>query len=147
MVTIRKADVSDIENLSELFDQYRIFYNQKSDLEGARIFLKERINRSESIIFVAGQRQTLCGFVQMYPIFSSTRMRGLWLLNDLYVHHPYRRLGIAKQLLETAADYARESKYCGLILETAKTNIEANQLYIKSGWQLDTDHNYYYFDV
>lgn len=36
---------------------------------------------------------------------------------------------------------------CGLILETAKTNIVGNELYPKVGFSLDKEHNYYSWDI
>ena len=42
---IRRAKKKDIEKLSVLFDKYRIFYKQESDIENARSFLKKRMKR------------------------------------------------------------------------------------------------------
>jgi hypothetical protein len=44
------------EHLEEgvmLFDQYRVFYNQSSDLEAARNFLQERFQTNDLKIFIA----------------------------------------------------------------------------------------------
>lgn len=40
---ISQATLSDLDELNELFDGYRIFYKKKSNKEGSREFLKERI--------------------------------------------------------------------------------------------------------
>ena len=37
---IRRAKKKDIEKLSVLFDKYRIFYEQQSDIGNAKSFLK-----------------------------------------------------------------------------------------------------------
>lgn len=50
---IRRAKKKDIDKLSVLFDKYRIFYRQESDIENARSFLRKRMKRKESVIFVA----------------------------------------------------------------------------------------------
>jgi len=50
---IRKATFQDIGQLSELFDQYRIFYQKEPDLPAAEQFLTERIENRDSEIFVA----------------------------------------------------------------------------------------------
>ena len=50
---IIKAEIKHLEALAPLFDAYRIFYKQNSDLESAKQFLKDRILNDESIIFLA----------------------------------------------------------------------------------------------
>ena len=52
MTTIRKATLSDLIPLSELFDLYRQFYGKTSDKEVGKEFLKERIKNNESEIFI-----------------------------------------------------------------------------------------------
>jgi ribosomal protein S18 acetylase RimI-like enzyme len=127
-----------------LFDAYRVFYEKESDIAGAVQFLKERLSNKESIIYIAlDNDNNFAGFVQLYPLFSSTRMKRLWLLNDLYVNAGYRSKGYGKALLEKAKGFAKNTNACGLMLETAKTNIIANNLYIKDEWVLDEEHNYY----
>ncbi|WP_236614065.1 GNAT family N-acetyltransferase [Nafulsella turpanensis] len=140
---VRSVELEDIGQLSKLFDDYRVFYEKESDLDGAKRFLTERIEKNESVIYVADSGNALCGFVQLYPIFSSTRMNRLWLLNDLFVNKLHRGKGISKKLIGKAKELARETKSSGLILETAKNNIVGNQLYLRTDFSLDTDHNYY----
>jgi ribosomal protein S18 acetylase RimI-like enzyme len=141
---IREATLNDIEQLAILFDAYRVFYEKESDIAGAIQFLKERLSNKESVIYIAFDRDNnFTGFVQMYPLFSSTRMKRLWLLNDLYVNAGYRSKGYGEALLEKAKEFAKNTNACGLMLETAKTNIIANNLYIKDKWVLDDEHNYY----
>src|SRR5687768_18492371 len=82
-MVVRKAKKKDIEQLAVLFDKYRIFYKQKSDVGKARSFLRKRMKRKESVIFVAEERKDLVGFTQLFPIFSSVSMQRTWLLNDL----------------------------------------------------------------
>lgn len=146
-MTVRKAIASDLEQLVPLFDAYRVFYRKPSDVEGARQFLSERLRKGESEILVAEEDGALRGFVQMYPLFSSTRMQKLWLFNDLFVHPDHRGKGISKALIDAAKDLCRMSGSCGMQLETAKDNSIGNRLYNKTGWELDEDHNYYFWGV
>jgi len=95
----RKAQLADVQQLAELFDQYRIFYHKDSDIPAAEKFLTERIENNDSEIFVAENEGKLVGFVQLYPLFSSTRMKRYWLLNDLYVNENYR----GKRIFKTTA--------------------------------------------
>jgi ribosomal protein S18 acetylase RimI-like enzyme len=141
---IREATIHDISQLAILFNAYRLFYEKESDITGAEQFLHERIRNKESVIYIAFDNDnTIAGFVQLYPLFSSTRMKRLWLLNDLYVNATCRGKGYGEALLDKAKEFAKNTNACELLLETAKTNIIANNLYIKNEWVADEDHNYY----
>lgn len=144
---VRKATPSDLEHLAGLFNAYRVFYGKETDKEGALAFLKARLENGDSVIFVSLQEETLTGFVQLYPLFSSTRMKKLWLLNDLFVDANYRGQGISIALIEKAKTLCRETGACGMYLETAKSNTIGNQLYPRAGFTLNADHNFYDWNV
>jgi GNAT superfamily N-acetyltransferase len=146
MIVIRQAVIDDLPQLAALFNLYRIFYRKGSDIEGAKIFLRDRMQLNESVIYIAEENQKLVGFTQLYPQFSSTRMRRSWLLNDLYVLEEYRGRGISKQLIEAAKQLAKETNSAGLLLETEKTNIIGNQLYPSAGFIINNLTNFYWWD-
>jgi GNAT superfamily N-acetyltransferase len=148
MIVIQKAVIQSIEDLAQIFDLYRIFYKKESDIEQAKQFLKARLENNESVIYIAfdNQEEQIVGFVQLYPLFSSTRMQRLWLLNDLYVKQEYRNTGISKMLIEASKTLCIETNACGLMLETAKDNTVGNQLYPATDFVLDTEHNFYFWD-
>jgi N-acetylglutamate synthase-like GNAT family acetyltransferase len=106
MIKIRKATINDLKFIVELFDKYRVFYEKESDKEKAKDFLSNRLKHNDSEIFVAETNNNLVGFVQLYPLFSSTRMQRLWLLNDLFVEEDHRGRGISKQLIEASKNLA-----------------------------------------
>lgn len=141
---IREAQLADLEQLALLFDGYRVFYRKESDVESAKEFLLERLQQKDSEIFVCEMEDgKLAGFVQLYPLFSSTRMKKLWLLNDLFVNSDYRGKGASVALIEKAKDLVRVSRACGMFLETEKNNVIGNNLYPKTGFELNTGSNYY----
>ncbi len=49
---ISTASITDLNQLVFLFDDYRVFYSKPSDIESAKVFLRERIRKNESQIFV-----------------------------------------------------------------------------------------------
>ncbi|MBD2563538.1 MULTISPECIES: GNAT family N-acetyltransferase [Nostoc] len=123
------ASINHLESLAVLFDRYRVFYNQASNLEAAKEFLKERFKNNDSVVFAASDNGELVGFTQLYPSFSSVSMKRVWILNDLYVEESYRRKGIAKLLMSVAEEYAKQSGAIRVILSTQISNITAQQLY------------------
>jgi GNAT superfamily N-acetyltransferase len=129
-----------------LFDQYRQFYKQKSDLEAALKFLEERIRKGESIVFLAYLNDRPVGFMQLYPTFSSVGLQRVWVLNDLFVEEDYRSRGIASALLDTATDFGKRTNAKYLMLQTSVTNLLAQHLYESKGWIRDADL-FYTFDL
>jgi GNAT superfamily N-acetyltransferase len=139
---IRRAKKKDIDKLSVLFDKYRIFYKQQPDIGNVKTFLKKRMKRKESVIFVAEERNELLGFTQLFPIFSSVSMKRTWLLNDLYVNESARGKGAATALLNAAKDFGKETGSRWLLLQTAADNFTAQKVYEKNGWVKETDFFY-----
>ena len=138
-MNLTRATREDLIDLSVMFDQYRQFYGQTADLASAVIFLTERLKNDESMVFIArGNDGSPLGFTQLYPSFSSVRLRRTWILNDLFVVETARRRGVAEALLKRAAEFARETGARGLMLQTAADNIPAQYLYEKLGWKKDT---------
>lgn len=144
MITILEAKENHIDEVTPLFNEYRIFYKQKSDEPAAKKFLLERIQKSESILFIAYFNDVPVGFTQLYSSFSSVSLQPVFILNDLYVSQTHRGKGIGEALLNSAKELCRERKYKGLALETGVAN-PAQQLYEKLGWEKDTDCFHYFW--
>lgn len=144
-VRIVRAGPAQLDELGPLFDAYRRFYGRDSDPAGARRFLEERLNRGESVLFLARLEATPAGFTQLYPLFSSVAMRRVWLLNDLYVAEPARRHGVGAALLAAARDHARASGAGGLTLQTTTDNASAQALYEREGWR--RQQGFYWYDL
>ena len=143
-VQVRQATTADVDVIAPLFDAYRQFYRRDSDLDGARAYLAERLERGESIVFLALLDDgTPAGFTQLYPIFSSTSMQRVWLLNDLFVAPVARRAGVGRALLERAHAFGQETHAIRLMLQTAVDNLPAQRLYESLGWQRDNDFYVY----
>ena len=145
-IQILTATLEHVEHVTDLFIKYRTFYKMPPDEVNSKKFLTDRITNNESVIFLVKVNDNFAGFVQLYPIFSSTRLQKHWLLNDLFVDENYRRLGLAEMLIERSKDLAKETNARGLILETASDNNQAQSLYLKTGFQKDNDHFYFHWD-
>ena len=138
-----QATLEDLEGTSHLFNLYRMFYNQESDLERARAYIKERIESKDSVIFIVKDKGELIGFTQLYPTFSSISMKRAWILNDLYVDAGARKQGVGEMLLNKAKEFAIETGAKCLSLSTAQDNVSAQKLYEKNSYKKDSEFYHY----
>lgn len=133
---IRRATLDDMDVLAPLFDGYRQFYAQPSAPALARDFLSLRLEREESIVFLAfAPDGRPVGFTQLYPTFCSVAAARIFILYDLFISPEARRGGVGASLLRAAADFARSAGAVRLELSTARTNQAAQALYEREGWR------------
>lgn len=135
---IRKYQTQDLDELGRLFNDYRVFYEQPSDIALASRYIAERTRAGDSVIFVASEDgTTLTGFCQLYPSFCSVAAAPIYVLYDLFVSPSHRRLGVGAQLLKAAEVHARAEGKVRMDLTTAKDNLKAQALYESLGWKRD----------
>ncbi|HEX5646251.1 MAG TPA: GNAT family N-acetyltransferase [Nitrospira sp.] len=146
--SVRGASVEDLDRLVLLFDAYRQFYGQPSDLTIARQFLHDRLARGESVVLLAEDHdKTAIGFAQLFLTFSSILAAPIAILHDLFVVPAARRRGVGTLLLNAAAETARAAGAVRLELATAITNDPARKLYEKLGWKRDDEFYGYGFPL
>lgn len=76
MTTIytRVATLAELDVMASLFDAYRQFYEQPTDLALATRFIRDRIQNNESVIILASKEdQQILGFCQLYPLLLGRR--------------------------------------------------------------------------
>ena len=146
-VEIRHATAADVPDIAPLFDAYRVWYGASSDPDKARQFLTQRITNNESTVFLAVSDGRGVGFTQLYPLFSSISMEPIWLLNDLFVIDGCRGQGLGSMLLQTSAQFATEVGAIRLELDTARTNLQAQALYERLGWQRDDEFHQFVLNL
>jgi len=134
---IRLAEARDLDQLAELFDQYRQFYECPPDLGAAKSWLAENLERGRSTLFAADNGSQLLGFTQLYPALCSVDLVDYFVLYDLYVVEAARRQGIARALMNAASEWAKAQGADRLDLETARDNAPGQALYRDLGYELD----------
>lgn len=148
---IKTASLLELDELAMLFARYREFYNGCLELDASKDFIAQRLIKEESIVFVARlnseQTSVLVGFTQLYPSFSSVSAKSSLILNDLFVLEEYRRLGVAKRLMDAAYDYASSVNANGLSLCTQSENVYAQNLYESIGYKKDESFFHYFLPV
>ena len=136
---IKRINSHEASLVTDLFDKYRMFYKQPSDITLAQNFIQDRLDNNESIIFVAVARnddnEIPVGFTQLYPDYSSVRAVKNWILNDLYVDSGFRKQGIGETLIKSALEFAKKEGAKYLELSTAIDNYTAQSLYTAIGFE------------
>lgn len=146
-VVVRRATIADVDRVAELFSLYIEFYGQAPGVAAAAGFLRERLGRGESIVFVAESEGAAVGFAQVYPTFGSIELRPAWRLNDLYVQERARGTGVGELLMRAVADAATAAGAAWLDLETARDNAVAQRLYEREGYVRDDTFLHYVKDL
>jgi len=142
-MTVLRCEKRHVDQLVPLFDAYRQFYRQPSDVRAVRTFLEARVAGNESVIFAALEPDDrFVGFTQLYPTFSSVSLRPAWILNDLFVIPDMRGKSVGRALLERARDWAKQTGTKGLALETEASNSGAQKLYESFGFHRNA--NFFY---
>ncbi|WP_268847346.1 GNAT family N-acetyltransferase [Flavobacterium aestivum] len=134
---IRKATIKDLDQLTNLFDQYVVFYMKPSNYEKHKEYLKERIENNEATIFIAcdeANADKIVGFALIYVTFSSLALNRILILNDLFVDDSVRKNGIGEKLIQKTVEFAKELGSNIIRLRTAKNNTAAQGLYNKMGF-------------
>ncbi|XP_013390720.1 N-acetyltransferase 8-like [Lingula anatina] len=73
---------------------------------------------------------------QMAPVDKSGERRGtVAVLKRMAVESAYRRMGVAKALLDTAIEFAKEQCYDVMVLYTIEVQFEATCFYLKHGFE------------
>ena len=147
MSKIVQAKIKHQDEISRLFNLYRIFYKEEDDPEGTHQFIKERLENGDSTIFVSiNDDESLNGFVQLYPSFCSVSMIPILILYD-FLSTQKKGSGIGRDLMNKARDYARENGFKRLELSTAKDNVIGQSLYESLGYEVDNEFLQYSLEV
>lgn len=127
---------ADLETLAQLFNDYRIFYEQESDVPASRAFLQQNLEQKRSRIFLLlDEAGTPIGFSQLYPAICSLAMKPYYYLSDLYVVPSARKNGRATYLMNYITNHCTNEGAQRLTLDTATTNKIAQSLYESLGYE------------
>lgn len=144
-ITVHAGELKHLPELVPLFDAYRQFYKQASDLEGARAYLLDRLSHGEATVFIAYEGARAVGFTLLYDTFTSVAMKPLCILNDLYTIPEARGKGAATALIARAREHALAKGAFRLRLRTAHDNLTAQSVYEKLGFK--RDEIYFTYDL
>ncbi len=143
-ISISPAGPGDTPDLASLFDAYRVFYEQSSDVAASQAYVAREIATGSTRFFLARTNAgEAVGFVHLIPGTNTLVMRPMWYLEDLFVTPTARRSGVAEVLMREAERFAIETGAERLTLATAHDNHAAQALYRKLGYE--PDHHFTHF--
>jgi GNAT superfamily N-acetyltransferase len=137
MIRIDRASAGDAPEIAALYDAYRQFFTAKEDVAASQRFLSERLGSGESVVFVARTDGIACGFVQLYPLWSSWYCARIWFLSDLYVSENVRRHGIGRRLIERVKAFAGETHASSVMVELPLREPHLRDFYARLGFHED----------
>jgi len=147
-MNITKATMEDLPEVVALFDGYLSFYGKSPSKEESKNFISERISKDESTIFLARDEEgNAMGFTQVYPSFTSVGMGRTLILNDLFVHSNYRKLGVGRALIDKVHELTKEVGAIRFDLETEESNTNAQRLYESYGFVKSEGYFHYSFNI
>ena len=136
-LVVERASASDAAEIAPLFDAYRRFFTGRDERVRSGTFLDERLRRDESVVFVARLDGAVCGFVQLYPLWSSWYCGRIWFLSDLYVAETARRLGAGARLVERIKAFAAETDASSVLVELPMREPHLRGFYARLGFHED----------
>jgi GNAT superfamily N-acetyltransferase len=139
-ITVRQATLAhpgDLDAAARLFDGYRQFQGEPANENVARNFLRARLEKNESVVFLASAQGAAIGFAQLYPSFSSVSLAPVIILNDLFVHESGRGKKVGSALLDAIEAFAWAQGAARVTLNVARLNTAAQAVYEARGWLRD----------
>lgn len=146
---IKRVDHFQLDDLVDLFDEYRQNEGQPPAPAACRDYLKARIDAVEGVFFLATSDEggKGVGFVTLYPSFSSVSLRRIWILNDLFVTRKRRAEGVGSALLSAAREFALGTAAKRIELKALIENEGACRLYERHGYKRNAVDSFYVIDL
>jgi ribosomal protein S18 acetylase RimI-like enzyme len=144
---VRQLTPADLPCLGPLFGAYLDFYGVARNAAAEQEFLEARLVAADTTGFGAFADGVIVGFALCHHAYNSLRLAPAWILHDLFVRPEQRRKGIAEALIEAVQTHAKAAGACEVILSTAHDNTNAQALYERLGYKLDTQFRVYVRDL
>ncbi len=141
VVAVDLDDPSHQRSLVDLLDEYA--RGSTGGGEPLSEFARSRLvpalrGQSTYAGFLALRGARAVGLVNAFFGFSTFAARPLLNIHDLFVHREARRRGVARRLLESVEELARDRGCCKLTLEVLSGNGPARAAYDAAGFRSST---------
>lgn len=144
MNNIRLATISDYREIAPIFNDYRVHFGGKSDVDASAKFLFQRFERRDSLMFIYEEGGNVLGIAHLYPSYSSLSLQSVWILNDFYIVEQHRNNKIGARLFDTVKSYVQETGAKGIELSVEHINDKGWRFWERQGFDIDTEFRYYF---
>jgi N-acetylglutamate synthase-like GNAT family acetyltransferase len=128
-----------LEDLPELTDLLVDLFSQDADFKADRVkqmrglrLILEQPGRGR--IFVLRSNSHILGMMNLLFTISTAEGGFVVLLEDLVVHHDYRKQGLGGKLLDYGIQYARQKDFFRITLLTNRLNDESRRFFANRGF-------------
>lgn len=154
MIEIKTARLEDIPAMRQVaISSYRDTFSDSNSPENMEVFLKgayalekliEEFNEPKSIIMLAWEGSQQVGFVRLRESTEVEAQLGnnTVELQRLYVLTAAQGKSVGRKLMEQALTYALEKKYDWLWLGVWERNFNAQQFYLRWGFEKFSEHTF-----
>ena len=118
----------------DLFERYRVHYGQAADRNRSEAWLTAATTTGPMRAFLArvdGEAAGIC-LIAICP--ASLSLREFWMVRDLFVDPRWRRIGVARTLLDAVRAAAALRGALRLTVQTEDDNAAALRLYERYGF-------------
>ncbi|WP_045860579.1 GNAT family N-acetyltransferase [Teredinibacter purpureus] len=127
---LESVSARNLADVLPLIRAYQEFYNTNvSDQNNEEFFSQFGESNSAGCQFLCRMSGQVVGFATVYFSFTSTIIRKVAVLNDLFVVPEHRGKGVGRALIEHCRAYAKENGAVRMQWLTAPDNISAQILY------------------
>lgn len=106
----------------------------------SKFSILDDLNNNSSIYFIVKINDTIIGYIAAMLLYDHIDIQSVLVDNN------YTRNGIASNLLSYLLDYAKDINITDILLEVRVTNIAAQKLYEKFGFEKINIRKKYYTD-
>ncbi|MDR7073534.1 GNAT family N-acetyltransferase [Fictibacillus barbaricus] len=149
-IQIRPAVLEDLVPLRKLMFSYIVdFYkSKKPESDKVEELIQHLLDHhTDGKQFVAETEDgTLAGFATLYYSFSTTRVKKIAILNDLFVDSSFRGAGLGEELFQYVLAYTKKEGFAYMSWQTAADNKPAQALYSKMGGK-NINHEWIHYEI
>ena len=139
-VAIRAPSTEDVEGLAALFSEMQRHYQRpvpdETAVEAARLACRPPVATFDPRVLVAVKDGRIVGSVVLNVTFPAYELTRALYIRDLYVSASARRTGVARALVNAAAQLTYSAGYSALDWTTEATNDAAHKMYESCGARL-----------
>ena len=137
MITIREADISDVEDLQELYLKHLTQYppREEQTIEKWSELLQTLIENPDYYIIVCELEGKVISSVTLVVIRNLTHnLRPYSIMENVVTHAEFRNRGYASALIEKASEIAKGKDCYKIMLQTGSKKDSTLRFYERSGF-------------